>query len=253
MPLQLTDRESGRAVYLVSTMHYNPASILRVVKAVDELAEEKRLGAVVIESCPTRYGAWKKTRAVWRRAMLTSEMQIAAERAKVAGVELILGDQPIEELDRRCAEIFRHTLEDLASPLTGGWATCAKDIFKAGKSALSSITNSSPTSRLDPAMIIAAPVSIVRYSLAWLVGSPISVAGVCLSRPCSLSFSRALSLSLASALSCSFLTSLTLAISPKVVATRVIHEVFGELGVGGFGIGFRVMVAILGLRRSITA
>ena len=189
MPLKLTDRDSGRAVYLVSTMHYNPASILRVVQAVDELAEEKRLGAVVIESCPTRYGVWKKTRAVWRRAILTSEMQIAAERAKVAGVELILGDQPIEELDRRCAEILRQTLKDLASPLTGGWATCAKDIFKAGKSALSSITNSSPTSRLDPAVIIAAPVSIVRYSLAWLVGSPIFVAGVCLSRFCSLSFS----------------------------------------------------------------
>ena len=33
MPLKLTDRDSGREVYLVSTMHYNPASILRVVQA----------------------------------------------------------------------------------------------------------------------------------------------------------------------------------------------------------------------------
>ena len=250
MPLKLTDRDSGRAVYLVSTMHYNPASILRVVQAVDELAQEKRLSAVVIESCPTRYGAWKKTRAVWRRAILTSEMQIAAERAKVAGVEFILGDQPIEELHRRCAEIFRQTLKDLASPLTGGWSTCSKDIFKAGKSVLSSITNSSPTSRLDPAMVIAAPVSIVRYSLAWLVGSPISVAGVCLSRSCSLFLARSLTLTSRSVpllgrervllLVLDLSHSHSRAISPKAVATRVIHEMFRELGDRGFGVGFRV-------------
>ena len=64
MPLQLTDRESGIAVCLVSTMHYNPTSILRVVGTVDELAKQKRLGAVVIEPCPTRYVQWKKTTAV---------------------------------------------------------------------------------------------------------------------------------------------------------------------------------------------
>ena len=94
VPLQLTDRESGITVCLVSTMHYNPTSILRVVGTVDELAKQKRLGAVVIESCPTRYMQWKKTTAVWRRALMTSEMQIAAERAKVAGVEFVLGRRP---------------------------------------------------------------------------------------------------------------------------------------------------------------
>ena len=94
VPLQLTDRESGITVCLVSTMRYNPTSILRVVGTVDELAKQKRLGAVVIESCPTRYMQWKKTTAVWRRALMTSEMQIAAERAKVAGVEYVLGRRP---------------------------------------------------------------------------------------------------------------------------------------------------------------
>ena len=85
---------SGITVCLVLTMHYNPTSILRVVGTVDELAKQKRLGAVVIESCPTRYMQWKKTTAVWRRALMTSEMQIAAERAKVAGVEFVLGRRP---------------------------------------------------------------------------------------------------------------------------------------------------------------
>ena len=43
---------------------------------------------------------------------------------------------------------------------------------------LTSITKPSRTTQMDPAVFIAAPVSIVRYQLAWLVGSPISFAGV---------------------------------------------------------------------------
>ena len=174
--LILTDKETGTRVCLVSTMHYNPASIMRVVDTVDALAAERRLAAVVIESCSTRYGEWKHQPALWRRAILTSEMQIAAERAKVAGVEFILGDQPIEELVARTNEIFLITLKDLSSPLDGGWVRCAEDIFKAGESVLSSfsVSPSAPTS-FDLAILLAAPISIIRYALAWVVGSPLAV------------------------------------------------------------------------------
>ena len=185
-----TEESTGRTVCLVSTMHYNPASIVRVVDTVDSLAYDNRLGPVVIELCPSRYLNWKKQDNKLRRVLLTSEMQIAAERAKLAGVDFILGDQPIELLGKRTAQVFRETVRDLASPLGGGWLRCGRDIARASRSVLSLPSSASPGSflsylrsrldlrKLDVPVIAAAPVSIVRYALAWVVDSPLSVVAV---------------------------------------------------------------------------
>jgi hypothetical protein len=192
------DEASGVCVCVVATMHYNPASIARVVNTVDTLAEDKTLASVIIELCPTRYSSWKTQPALWRRALLTSEMQIAAERAKLAGVEFILGDQPIEQLSKRTSEIFMETVKDLASPLDGGWLRCAKDIARAGRSVLPSQPSNVSSKifsfrsrldlrQLDLAIIAAAPVSIVRYALAWVVGSPLSIVAVRATNPVGLS------------------------------------------------------------------
>ena len=53
VPLQLTDRESGITVCLVSTMRYNPTSILRVVGTVDmgELAPASPRQCTLCSAC----------------------------------------------------------------------------------------------------------------------------------------------------------------------------------------------------------
>jgi len=53
VPLQLTDREIGIMVCLVSTMHYNPTSILRVVGTVDmgELAPASPRQCTLCSAC----------------------------------------------------------------------------------------------------------------------------------------------------------------------------------------------------------
>lgn len=190
-----TEETTNRTVCLVSTMHYNPASIARVVETVDTLACDNQLGPVVVELCPSRYTNWKKQSNILRRVLLTSEMQIAAERAKLAGVDFILGDQPIELLGERTAEIFHQTVKDLVTPV-GGWSRCAYDIARALRSVLSLPPGTTPRSfmsslqsrldlrMLDVAVLAGAPVSILRYSLAWVVGSPLSVVTVGLASDC---------------------------------------------------------------------
>ena len=66
VPLQLTDRESGITVCLVSTMRYNPTSILRVVGTVDD--SKFKANAVNEEDsgrdCATTRG-WRKGWGGW--------------------------------------------------------------------------------------------------------------------------------------------------------------------------------------------
>ena len=81
------DNNSLRDVYLVGTMHYNPVSLQRVGDTVDALAETNSLSSVVIESCAARYAKWKDASPTsMQRRFLLSEMQVASDRAKVAGV-----------------------------------------------------------------------------------------------------------------------------------------------------------------------
>ena len=174
--------EGVRDVYLVGTMHYNPVSLQRTRATVDALAERDALSAVVIESCATRYAKWKDAGTdTFQRKFLESEMQVASDRAKAAGVELILGDQPIEDLGARTKVLFQDTLRDIASPLDGGWSRCAEDVRNAATAAFpaappaASFTGLGLRDILDPALVAAAPVSLVRYPLAWLVRSPVSV------------------------------------------------------------------------------
>ena len=169
-------------VYLVGTMHYNPVSIQRVADTVDALAQADGLSAVVIESCATRYEKWKDSGAdSMQRRFLLSEMQVATDRAKAAGVELILGDQPIEDLGKRTKILLQETLRDLGSPQTGGWARCAEDVWKAGRVAFPSVPSCASFTGLglrdilDPPLLAGAPVSLFRYPLAWFVRAPVSM------------------------------------------------------------------------------
>ena len=173
-------------------MHYNPVSIQRAVDVVDAFAAQQRLAAVVIELCPSRYSGWKNQATTWRRAVLMNEMHVAGERARLAGATLVLGDQPIEDLGSRARQIFFHTLQDLASPHSGGWARCAQDILTAAKSIFTHVSATPSTgdpgqtpggdarNHLDLAIVVCAPVSIVRYSLAWMIGAPVTILALAL-------------------------------------------------------------------------
>jgi hypothetical protein len=114
----LSIRVDERDVYLVGTMHYNPTSLQRVGDTIDAVAGAGTLSSVVIESCASRYEKWKDVSPdSLSRRMLESEMQVACDRAKAAGVELILGDQSIEDVGARTKELFSVTVRDLLSPL----------------------------------------------------------------------------------------------------------------------------------------
>jgi hypothetical protein len=174
--IKVKDNGVVREVVLVGTMHYNPVSLQRVGDAIDALSQENRLASVVIESCATRYEKWKDSSpGSVQRQFLESEMQVAADRAKAAGVELILGDQPIEDVGARTKVLLGDTFSDLARPLEGGWARCAVDVWRAATSAFPSPSPSASFSALglrdifDPPLVAAAPVSLIRYPLAWLV------------------------------------------------------------------------------------
>ena len=108
-------------------------------------------------------------------------MQVASDRAKANGVPLILGDQPIEELGVRTKELLSETVRDLVSPLQGGWGRCVADVWRAATSAFPSAPSSASFTALgvqdilDPPLVAAAPVSLLRYPTAWLIRSPVSV------------------------------------------------------------------------------
>ena len=90
----------------------------RVGSLVDQLAQDGRLSSVVIESCATRYAAWKdQSPTSLQRRLLESEMQVAADRAAAAGAELILGDQSIEDVGERTRVLLKDTVTDLCTPV----------------------------------------------------------------------------------------------------------------------------------------
>jgi len=172
--LKVNDAVTGAPVYLVGAMHYNPVSIRRTRLTVQELANSGELSAVVIESCASR---WNSTlsQPTWVRSVLQSEMGAAAKLAQENGAELVLGDQPIEETSEDMSNTLKQTVEDLKSPLTGGWRRIAADVVRAGTSALAPRKDGyglGAQDILDPALIAATPVTFLRYPLAWLIRAP---------------------------------------------------------------------------------
>jgi len=172
--LKVTDAVTGAPVYLVGAMHYNPVSIRRTRLTVQELANAGELSAVVIESCASR---WNSTmnQPTWVRNVLQSEMGAAAKLAQQSGAELVLGDQPIEETSQDMGDTLKMTVEDLKSPLSGGWGRIATDVARAGKATFSPRkegTGLGVGDILDPALIAATPVTFLRYPLAWLIRAP---------------------------------------------------------------------------------
>ena len=113
------DARTQREVTLVGCMHYNPASI---ALAADCVREAPALGAVVVESCESRWRKTQQTSPVGsfaRRYLLPSEMLAAADVAAERGLPVSLGDVDVKEFTPRLRELFAESIRDLLSPPDG--------------------------------------------------------------------------------------------------------------------------------------
>lgn len=166
-------------------MHYNPYSIKTTSKCITELGESNTLGSVIIESCPSRWSRTlkKQPKGSFRRKVLDNEMQMAYELGVGYDRPVILGDQDIDTTNERLKASLKASLLDVFNPF-GGWKSILEDVSKAKDS-----TVALPSSKnvdyltiydfLDPQLLLAAPLSIIRYPLALVLKAPVaSIAGL---------------------------------------------------------------------------
>lgn len=206
--LSFVDPETGSEVVLVACMHYNPCSVAKAAQVTRRLSELGALGAVVLETCPTRWEAltFDQPAGSQQRWLLDNEFQAAADVAEAAGRPVVLGDQSVEELGKDVGAIVQETFSDLASPLQGGWQRTIDEILGGWKRLRQSGEPLSPgqeaaqrpaaegrpssnasaaSDRLelldffDVGFLLGFPVALVRYALTWLVKSPRFFTAVC--------------------------------------------------------------------------
>eukprot|EP00929_Paragymnodinium_shiwhaense_P064185 TRINITY_DN32129_c0_g1_i1.p1 TRINITY_DN32129_c0_g1~~TRINITY_DN32129_c0_g1_i1.p1 ORF type:complete len:412 (+),score=89.97 TRINITY_DN32129_c0_g1_i1:55-1236(+) len=187
----LTFREpsTGADVVLVGCMHFNPVSIDKATGVTTELSEQGELGAVVLETCPSR---WSQIQALQPpgstlRMLLDNEMQAAAEVAEAAGRPVLLGDQRVEDLGSKLGGLFNESVADLLSPLDGGWQRVGGDIVEGlqgvagkiqekkadeGKKPAESEENLGAFDFADILLWVYFPVTFVRYISSALLRAP---------------------------------------------------------------------------------
>lgn len=177
--VEFNEPQTNTKVILVGTMHYNPTSIQMVKNTIKDLAEENKLGSVVIESCDIRWNTTmemlKTPRGKIIEPLVTSEMKVASDEAIRYGRPCVLGDQRINATGTSLGNALRQTFVDITTPFNGGWGKLSSDLKTAADVALPTGDGYlSPRSILDPRLLIAAPVSFAKYPFSFLVRNPIS-------------------------------------------------------------------------------
>jgi hypothetical protein len=165
-------------VILVGSMHYNPISIQLAEETIDHLGREGMLGSVVIESCDIR---WETTTNMptYLQTWLKSEMRGACDTAMAYHRPVVLGDQRINITIASLQTGLKETLVDLASPLDGGWLRFYTSVRHAAVDALPlGDAYLNPTAFFEPKLILAAPMSLIKYPLSFLVKSPLPTLGL---------------------------------------------------------------------------
>ena len=169
------DARTQREVTLVGCMHYNPASI---ALAADCVREAPALGAVVVESCESR---WRKTQqtspagSFARRYLLPSEMLAAADVAAERGLPVSLGDVDVKEFTPRLRELFAESVRDLLSP-PDGWRRVFDDL-KRGAGLAFDVSDLGGEALgfedfLRPGLLLGLAGSFLRYPAAAAVKAP---------------------------------------------------------------------------------
>jgi hypothetical protein len=173
--LTFIEPTTGTRVALVGAMHYNPMSIALASSTCEKYVESEQLHSVIVESCPTR---WEKTltsqpTGSFKRKLFNNEMQAAADVATRNNLPVVLGDQDIAATNKRMGQTFKQSVVDLFTPWNGGWTSLYNDISEAGKLALPTGDQYLGTkSFFNVGLLLAAPVSLVRYPLSFMVKSP---------------------------------------------------------------------------------
>lgn len=177
--LTFREKHSNTKVCLIGTMHYNPRSIELVHEMTSKAIEDGTFGCLVLESCEKR---WEKTLefqrpGTIRRQLLDNEFQAAQELVEDQS-QVSLGDQSIDELGQNMKRIFKETLEDVKS--IDGWKRVREDLVRYSATELYPTkefgkdvqTLSLQDFLLDGRLLVALPISLFRYPLAWLLKSP---------------------------------------------------------------------------------
>ena len=181
--LPFVEPQSGREVVLIASVHFNPQSVEKATSVTNRLVQEKQLGAVVLETCPTR---WKKVGQMQEpgsplRVLLDNEMQAAEDVARGAGKEVILGDQRIEELFEQIGVAWKEALDDLLDPPNGWWRTGTEILQGLQLLFERKSTGGSADDRLglwdfaDPKLVFGFAVAVPRYLLSTALKAPILI------------------------------------------------------------------------------
>merc|ERR1712238_106159 len=169
--LEFIEPETKVKVKIVGSMHYNPTSIQLAKNTIEKLGMVDELGSVIIESCDIRWEDSQTIDPVTKR-VLRSEMGAASEKAFSFNRPVVLGDQRINVTISNLRSAFKETVIDLSLP-PKGWQRFARNISAAWE-------ETSPSSKendslynylnfrdfLDPKLLLAAPVSLLKYPLS---------------------------------------------------------------------------------------
>lgn len=180
------DPKTGTEIVLIACMHFNPVSIRKAGDVASSLAASGRLGAVVVESCPTR---WKRIVEMQPpgsplRVVLDNEMQAAAEAAEAAGRPVVLGDMQVEQLAGEVSALAKVAMTDMISPLDGGWQRMASELFNGFRLLFNArqerkvaeeaqeVDNLGFQDIFDVELVLGIPVAVARYVGSMLFRAP---------------------------------------------------------------------------------
>ena len=170
--LDFIEPETGVPIKLIGAMHYNPASIKLATTAINSLAAEDKLGSIIIESCEIRWNATLENEFV--QSALQSEMRAAHDLGMLYGRPVVLGDQRINITVAQLKNGAKEAVLDLFQPWNGGWGRLWESIRLAREEAVPLGDEFlGIDSFLDPQLLLAAPVSLVKYPLSYFVKSPV--------------------------------------------------------------------------------
>jgi hypothetical protein len=157
-------------------MHYNPASAQLAKDTIEQLGKADRLGSVIVEACDIR---WNKTAELYAqkpilKKVLSNEMRIACDTAMKFDRPVVLGDQRINVTVDALKTSFQQTLKDLMTP-PSGWERFLGEVRSAWKETVPFGGHGylSAYAFFDPRLLLALPVSLVKYPLSYLVRDPI--------------------------------------------------------------------------------
>lgn len=188
--MPFVEPSSGREVVLIASVHFNPRSVQKATEVTRKLAEKKELGAVVLETCKTRWRRVEETQKPGSplRSILDNEMQAAAEIAEERSIDVVLGDQRIEDLTRDITTAGRAAIDDMLSPLEGwqrtgaalvsGMANLANLRKRKAEASAGSEEALGLADFADPELIFGFVVAVPRYVLSTALKAPTLLAGV---------------------------------------------------------------------------